>query len=408
LTLQLYRQILRVPGVGRLLAGVLLNGMWAAIPLAIILAVRHAHSFSAAGVAAAVFAVCAGLSNPVRGRAVDRFGPTRSLLVLAAWRAAALAGLALAIGAGAGVPVLCALAGAAGTANPPVASVLRSMWRALVGEERMNAGYALQSMLNEVAYVFWPVVVGVLAATAGPVWAIAAAASVELAGTLLFLTVPLVRSWREEAHAQGLLGALRAPGFRMLAIVNVPFGMAFGAFDVAAPALALQQDAGWATGVAMAALAVGSILGGLGYGARRWRAPAPRRFLFLLLALSVGFLPVAFASSVPALIALAGIAGLAVAPTIATVFGLIDDVAPTGTGTEAMTWILALYALGTAAGAAGAGFLAADHLRLALCGPAACAALAALLAWLGAQRLSGIASPTGSSGSASTASSVAE
>jgi MFS family permease len=406
--LSLYRQVLSTRYVTRLLTGALLNGMWAAIPLALILAVRDAHSFSAAGVAAAVFAICAGISNPIRGWAVDRFGPSRSLLALAAWRASALACLCLAVNAEANVLVLWVLAGAAGTANPPVASVLRAMWRTLIGEERLSSGYALQSILNEVAYVLWPVVVGVLAATAGPVWALLVAASVELCGTLLFVSVPLVRSWRDEGRHAGLFGALAAPGFRLLAAVQVPFGMTFGAFDVAAPALALKSDAAWATGVAMATLAIGSMLGGLLYGARSWRAPARRRFLWLLTAVSLGFLPIAFAWSVPALIALAAVAGLAVAPTIATVFALIDDVAPSGTATEAMTWILALYALGTAIGAAVAGFLAGAHLHLAFAIPSISAALAAVAVLLGGQLLTGENSPSGRLGSASTASSTAE
>jgi MFS family permease len=263
-------------------------------------------------------------------------------------------------------------------------------------------------MLNELGYILWPVVVGVLAATVGPVWTLVAVASIELSGTLLFVSVPLVRRWHEEGHDHGLLGALKAPGFLMLAMINVPFGMTFGAFDVAAPALALQQNASWATGLAMGTLAVGSILGGLVYGAREWRGPAYRRFLGLLVVLSLSFVPIAVVSSVPALVGLAAVAGLAVAPTVATIFGLIDDVAPAGTGTEAMTWILALYALGTAVGAAFAGFFASYHLHLALAAPAASAALAAARAAFGGQLLRGTIPASGRSGSSSTASRTVE
>jgi MFS family permease len=75
--------------------------------------------------------------------------------------------------------------------------------------------------------------------------------------------------------------------------------------------------------------------------------------------------------------------GVVVAPALATVFALIDVVAPDGTATEALTWIISAYMAGLALAAAIAGSLVDDYPKLVLAGGAISAALAAALAGLG-------------------------
>jgi len=64
------------------------------------------------------------------------------------------------------------------------------------------------------------------------------------------------------------------------------------------------------------------------------------------------------------------VAGAAIAPTEATLYAMVDRAAPDGTITEAFAWLATAMAIGSAAGAAGAGIVVADA------GPAAAFALA--------------------------------
>ena len=76
------------------------------------------------------------------------------------------------------------------------------------------------------------------------------------------------------------------------------------------------------------------------------------------------------ALAVVALAAVLLVAGAAIAPTYATVYGMVDAAAPGGTVTEAFAWLAAAIEIGAAAGSAAAGLLA-DH-----AGPVAAFALA--------------------------------
>jgi hypothetical protein len=78
----------------------------------------------------------------------------------------------------------------------------------------------------------------------------------------------------------------------------------------------------------------------------------------LLVGLGLGHLALASAGSVLALAAVLLLAGATIAPTYATVFGLVDDAAPAGTVTEAFAWLNTAVAVGAAGGAASAGSLA--------------------------------------------------
>ena len=59
-----------------------------------------------------------------------------------------------------------------------------------------------------------------------------------------------------------------------------------------------------------------------------------------------------------ALAAVLLLAGATIAPTYATVFGLVDVAAPAGTVTEAFAWLDTAVAVGAAGGAASAGSVA--------------------------------------------------
>jgi MFS family permease len=136
----------------------------------------------------------------------------------------------------------------------------------------------------------------------------------------------------------------------------------------------------------MGALAAGSLLGGLLYGARTWRGSLGRRYVFLNAVFAVGMAPLIVAGAIPVMVVLMAVAGLALAPVSACAFGLIEQVAPPGTTTEAFTWLFTANMTGAAAGAAAAGtVIHSSGIRAALLIPV-CGVAVSFLVALGRRR----------------------
>jgi MFS family permease len=178
------------------------------------------------------------------------------------------------------------------------------------------------------------------------------------------------------------LGALAVPGIRTLVASMLPVGFAFGALEVALPAFADAEGRPELAGVLVALWALGSVAGGLTYGARPRRGSLASVHLRVALLLPLSFLPLALATS-PGMMALLVVpAGVLIAPLIATRNELAGAVAPAGAQTEAYTWPLTALVTGIALGAAAAGALAdvASWQVAVLVGAAAAAAGAAISA----------------------------
>lgn len=115
-----------------------------------------------------------------------------------------------------------------------------------------------------------------------------------------------------------------------------------------------------------AALAVGSVVGGLLYGSLNWRTHARTRLAVLAAALAAPLALAGTESSLPAMMAATAVTGLLVAPTLTTAYLLADEQATDQNRTRVGTWVNTAFSLGNAAGAATAGFLA-EALPLPAC-----------------------------------------
>jgi hypothetical protein len=360
-----YRSLLAGAGARRLALASVLGWLgFGALSLAIVLTVqRAAGSPSAAGAALAGFALGSGVLAPARGRLVDRFGLRRALVPFALGSGAALLGLALAAEEGAPVWLLVALATIAGVSAPPLIASARVVWPQVVAPEQLPAAYGVQALLSDLGAVVGPAFAGAVAALAAPTGALIACATLPPAGALLLVALP----WPERTPRAGRGGALASPGMRTLVLADAGLYLGLGALEVALPAVAAEDGAAAAAALPLAVFAGASAVASLVYGARP--APAGRRYLLGSLALVVACLPLAALDGVWTLAAVLVVAGA--------------EVAPEGTGAEALTWLTTAGAGGMALGAALAGALAgAGHLSGALALPAVGAFLAALVVML--------------------------
>jgi MFS family permease len=360
-----YLQILRTPHVGRLFAASLLARLPMGINgLAVVLLVKaETGSFGAAGAAAGALALGSGLCAPLTARLIDALG-TRTLLVLATVSAAGLLALIALARAGAPTGTLVAAAFVAGGAFPPTSSVLRAQYPRLFGDRPtlMQGAFALDSVLTESIFTVAPLLTAALVVAFEPAAALLVSGVAIVAGTFALVAAlpPSDDAPAVEAGdaARSRLGALAVPGIRTLVGSMLPVGFAFGALEVALPAFADHEGRPELAGVLVALWALGSVAGGLTYGARPRRGSLASVHLRVALFLPLSFLPMALATS-PATMALLVIpAGVLIAPLIATRNELAGMVAPEGARTEAYTWPLTALVAGIALGAATSGALA--------------------------------------------------
>jgi len=374
-----YRVLVRPPGATRLIVSLLIGRIPIGIfSLAIVLLVRaETGSFAQAGLTSAMWALGAGILAPIQGRLVDRFGQPAVLIPSTLANAVAVAGVLLCAREGAPTWALAAFAFLGGAALPPLGACMRSVWARVFADDAdaRNTAYTFEGVVSEFFFIVGPIIVTVLIALSSTSVALIVAIALSLIGTLGFATGSLAREWRSDATERPRAGALGSPGMRTLMYAIVPTGISFGAIEVAMPAFAVAHgEEAELAGILLSIMAVASVLGGVWYGGRTWSSPVVERFIVLHVVLAVGTLPLLLADSIPMMAVMIAIAGLALAPSAAAGYLLIDHVAPPGTATEATTWMMTANVAGAAAGAALAGVIveAADvrwALVLACAGP---------------------------------------
>jgi MFS family permease len=353
-----FGEILDRPSVPRLLTAAVVGRMPIGMgALAVFLLVREAGgSYTTAGLAVGTQTVAAAVGAPILGRLVDRTGQTRTLLAAATTQAAML--LLLAWLAPAGGALLFALCAAYGATNPPIAASLRASWATLLGDRALlGRAFSLDSTAQELIWMLGPLMVATLDQAFGARVPLVLMAGFVFVGTLWFATAEASRRWRAERVVERrLLGPLVAGPVRRTLIAATGLAFAWGALEFTIAAYAEQQ--GVSAGVLLGAWALGSVVGGLAYAARA-RSTSPQRMLRILLVLeTVGLGVLLLAGSPTQLLLLLLVTGVVNAPVIATLYVLVEELAPTGTMAEAFTWLSTMFLIGISAGVATAGVVA--------------------------------------------------
>jgi len=340
--------------VARLPAGI--NG------LAVLLYVQSERSsFSVAGVVAGALALGGAIGGPIQGRMVDRRGVT-TLLPLAGVHAAGIVGILVLAHGDVAVPILTIVTFVTGLALPPSTSVLRSYWPHLLrGEEEMiTAAYALDSVLIEAVFIAGPLLTAAAIATSGPAAALVVSGCCTLFGVTAFATALAKHPGPERDQSCRELGerALSSRGLRTLIVASFPLGFYLGSIEVSLPAYSKEMGHPELAGVLLSVVSISSAIAGLAFGLRRLRTPLHLVHLRITQMLPLACIPLVFAMSAVSVTGLAILAGLPVAPLVASRNQLVMEVAPRGTATEAFTWPLTAMIAGIAAGAAVGGWLA--------------------------------------------------
>jgi len=328
---------------------------------ALLLLVRDATgSYAAAGLVAGTYALSFGALGPSRARAADRRGPIRVLLLTAVLHPLAL--IAIVVTASAGAPVWALLVPTVlgGATVPPHGPVMRALWGTVVSGPALATAYSLEAVAVELCFALGPLLTALLVSTVSPAAAVLAAAVMATVGAVWLTATTAVRAVRPHpsAGSGGRAGPLSSPAVRALLLTVAGVGVGFGATEVTLPAfveeLGRRPSLG---GVLLSVWAVGSMVGGLTYGAAQLSAPPRRQLPVLVAALALASALPLLADGLVGMAALMFVYGLTIAPFSACNSVLLGKAAPAGTTTEAFAWSSSMIFGGAAFGSALAGVL---------------------------------------------------
>lgn len=353
-----YLALLRLPSITRLLTGSLVGRLPGGMAILMIpLALRRSGlDYGFVGIASGALAVSTAVGGPVLGRLVDRVGQVKVLIPSAAASGLGFAILALAPGNRPTVLLGVVLAGAAA---PPLEPCVRILWPKLVPAEGLASAYSLDSAAQELIFVSGPLVVAGCVAWASPTAALWLGAALGALGVLVVATADPVRGWRPEPREAHWLGPLRSPGLVVLLTSLIGLGVAIGTLNVVLVDYAEHHEFPGGAGSFMAVNALGSLVGALIYGARKWSGSATGHLLALRVGLGVAYALLLLVPGPPLMVLIMVVSGLCFAPSLTVLFMLTGEMAPAGTTTEAFAWLITLFNVGAATGAAISGFVIA-------------------------------------------------
>ena len=156
-------------------------------------------------------------------------------------------------------------------------------------------------------------------------------------------------------------GILRVPGVRAVLVIALLLGAVIGALEVAAPIFATAHGSPAASGLLIAALSVGGIVGAAISGSVHWRGEPATRLLLLLAVMTIWL-----GLTIPTNSLLLGgvlllLAGVPLNPALATFSVLVDEHVSAGSAAEAFGWLSTALAGGTGAASAIAAAVAHRH-----------------------------------------------
>ncbi|MFF0538340.1 MFS transporter [Streptomyces coelicoflavus] len=372
-----YAAVLRVPHARRTFAAALVGRLsYGTVSLALMLSLtRSTGSYAVAGLVMALFGATSVFLSPYRASLVDRHGPRRALLPMALLYAALLCGLAeVCRRPGTPEAVLAVTAALAGACTPPLGPTMRAVWARLLPDRALlQRAYSLDGVAEELLFVSGPLLVGALVAVAPPVAGVVLSAVLVAAGTLAFVTSPMTAAPGPDGRqkndgpapkgrADGQVRALLQP-----VVVAAAVGVSVSAVDLLVVAYAGERDlGGGAVAWVLAALSVGSAVGGLVNGAVAWSSPTRARLPFFAVGLGLCLAAAGLAPGLGTLIPAVMCAGLFVAPALTTAYLIADEGAAPGFRVRAGAWCNTAVNAGGSAGAAVVGLLV-ERLPLPVC-----------------------------------------
>ncbi|GAA2971114.1 MFS family permease [Microbacterium terrae] len=346
-----YRELLRTPGVGRIIAAQLTarfpNGMTS---LAVLLHIEHVTgSYGAAGLVLAAVSVGQAIAGPVTSRWMGIWGMRKVLTITLTFCAITIAVIALVPMV---LPAYIALGVIAGLSTPPVQSAARTIYPKLVNSRQLTPLFSLDASLQEIIWIIAPVLITFVATQVGTVEALVLIVVILVAGGAWFILSPEVGRVRIPRSRRRIGLVLTKPP--VVLATGVGFLLIGACAAVEAGVVATFDHGGLEAGIVLAVFSVGSLAGGLGFGHIPIGPWAMARRMAIVAA---GLTLTMFSLDIWWLGGTLFLAGVGIAPAFAVMFAMTSVSVKFSETAEAYGWIGTGQLIGAAAGSAVAGFL---------------------------------------------------
>ena len=346
-----YRDLLRTPGVARIIAAQLTARFpFGMLSLAFLLHIEQVTgSYGAAGLVLAATSIGQAIAGPLTSRWMGVWGIRKVLLLTLAVCAVSVTTIALVTMT---VPAYMAVGFVAGLSTPPVQPAVRTIYPKLVTSQQLTPLFSLDASAQEIIWVLGPVVTTFVSTQVGTVWGIALAAVIMVVGCLWFISSPEVGRVRIPRSRRKLGQVLKRPPVLLATVVG--FLLIGACSAVEAGVVATFGHDGLEAGIVLAIFSVGSLAGGLALGHTPIGPYALARRIFIVFAgLAVASLFLnAWWLSVTLFIA-----GIGIAPALAVLFAIVSASVKFSDTAEAYGWVGTGQLIGAAMGSAAAGFL---------------------------------------------------
>ncbi|MEY3908990.1 MAG: hypothetical protein RLZZ90_897, partial [Actinomycetota bacterium] len=272
-----YSALWSTPGFVRIISSQLVARFpFGMMTLGFVMHIEQMHdSYAIAGIALGAETIGAAVSGPLLGRSLAKLGVRRVILTSAIIGALAMAAIGIWF---LPPPAIIFLALIVGLTSPPIQSAVRTLYPSLVAKKHLNAVYSLDATAQELIWVVGPVMAALLAASNGTGFVVILMAIIQVFGALWFVSNKEI-STLKIPKASGKMGkVLKNKVVLSNAIIGLLMVGSFSGIEVGAVAVLDKLSAG----IVLAALSVGSILGGLLLGNRAKTRWALTKFLGII------------------------------------------------------------------------------------------------------------------------------
>ena len=387
-----YRELLRIPTIGRILLGMALSRIGGSM-FGVAIVLFTLDRFDSPALAGIVTFASVGpglIVSPIAGALLDRHGRARLIVIDQLVGAASLiliAGLAL---GDALTPVILVLVTAVAGLTAPLSSVgLRTLFPLLVPKRLWERVNALDSNGYVIATLIGPPAAGLLVQLAGGPRTLLVIGALFGLAAVVFVRVADPRNETESTGKllvdawQGLRYTLLNPTLRALGISLAILNVGWGIVTIALPVLVLQR-LGQGEAVVGAVFAVSGVTGGVGaLLAGRWRTQGRERQMLMLpmAGMAVATTVLLASPTLAVLIAIMAITGFLNGPLDVALFTLRQRRTDPAWLGRAFAVSMSLNFLGYPFGAAIGGALVGISIEAALAVAVVATALGALVAW---------------------------